>query len=357
MAHQFESGIFAHKAAWHGLGIVLDHHPSIEDALVLAGLDWEVGKLPLYAKLADGEAIEVAGHKAIVRESDSSVLGVVTDQYVPLQNKQAFEVFAPLVDDGTLKIETAGSLMGGRKVWIQCAYTDPVEIIPGDLIKPYVALATGHDGGMSVRIKDTSIRVVCNNTAEMAGFTLDGDAEGQRGATDFAIAHVGDVLGKSKAARDTIEAMRKQAIETVKLYRAMSVQPVNDEFVRKLVKEVFDQDYQRAVKLIAKFRQREEMADVHLREDTRRAIAELEKMLDKESRIERQIVDAFHNAPGADIAGETAWGAFNAATYYIDHLSGGGNGNGADRRLTSSWFGAGAQKRRKALSLVAEAVR
>lgn len=352
MSHEFESGFVVGQAAWHGLATVLKDAPSIEVALRESGLDWDVAAMPMHVSC--GENVPVQGHKAIVRMIDHRVLGVVTDSYVPLQNREAFEIFAPLVDDGTLEIRTGGSLMGGRKVWLQCAYTQPVEVVPGDLIQPFIALATGHDGGMSVRIKDTSVRVVCNNTAEMAGFTFDGDAGGQRGATDFAITHVGEVKRRTIEARDTILAMREQAKETIRVYRTMSSTPVTDGFVRRLVKEVFDQDYQKATRLIAKFRQREEFADVKLRDETRKAIAALEGMLDKESRIERQIVEAFHEAPGSDIAGQTAWGAFNAATYYIDHLSGGPNGGlpSRERRLTSSWFGEGARKRHKALELI-----
>lgn len=87
---------------------------------------------------------------------------------------------------------------------------------------------------------------------------------------------------------------------------------------------------------------------VSIREQTRAAIADLEKLLNNTGRVEKAIVESFHEGPGHELAGETAWGAFNAVTDYIDHRVSGGQ----DRRMSSSWFGEGARKRRKAFELI-----
>jgi phage/plasmid-like protein (TIGR03299 family) len=354
MAHEFESGFVVREQAWHGLAVVLQDNPSIEDAIVKAGLDWNVveGELTTNVMTAQGVGpVAVKGWKALLRDRDNAVLGVVTDQFNPFQNKDAFGWFGELVKDGTCRIETAGSLQGGRKVWVQARYADAIEVTDGDALIPYLLLANGHDGKMSLRIINTPTRVVCCNTMQAAGAVEDGDAEGDDAiaAKGFAISHKGDVRAKAEAARRAIVAMNRELKVTVDAYRKMAGLPVTEDYVRRLAKELFDADYIKAKDLIAKFRVREEQADVSIREQTRAAIADLEKLLNNTGRVEKVIVDSFHNGPGADLAGETAWGAFNAVTDYLDHKVSGGQ----DRRMASSWFGEGARKRRKAFDLIA----
>lgn len=349
MSHQFESGIVVREQAWHGLATVLADNPTVEEAIVQAGLDWKVLELSLRA--VGIPTIEVEGWKALVRDKDSAVLGVVTKQYQPFQNDEAFGWFQPLIDDGTCKIETAGSLQGGKKVWVQARYADDIEVKDGDTVVPYLLLANGHDGKMSLRLINTPTRVVCWNTMQAAGATEDGhqDVDAAKG---YAIAHQGDVMAKANAARSAIVRMNKELHITIDTYRDMTKMPVDDAYVQALAKQVFDADYIKATALIAKFRQREEHEDVDIRADTRRAIADLEKLLTKESQVEKRVLSSFHDGPGHELAGETAWGAFNAVTNYLDHEVPGSQ----DRRMSSSWFGEGARKRKKAFQLVASSI-
>src|SRR5678815_2693601 len=161
MAHEVESGMFVGQPAWHGLGTVLPNAPSIEDAIVCAGLDWTVKLAPL-AIVADGRPVD---HCATVRESDDSILGVVGPGYVPLQNREAFAWFQPMVESGAVTLEAAGSLREGRRIWIlgRCADSS-ADIVPGDEVRQYLLLAHGHDGSLAIRVGFTSVRVVCANT-------------------------------------------------------------------------------------------------------------------------------------------------------------------------------------------------
>jgi hypothetical protein len=184
---------------------------------------------------------------------------------------------------------------------------------------------------------------------QAAGAVEDGDSE-RVTAKGFAITHVGDMKAKAEAARRAIVAMNTELKLTVDAYRAMSKLPVTEEYVRRLAKEVFDADYIRAKDLIATFRKRQEQTgDANIREQTKKAIAELESLLGQEGRVEKAIVRSFHEGPGHELAGETAWGAFNAVTDYLDHKVQGNQ----DKRMSSSWFGEGARKRRKTFELIA----
>lgn len=113
MAANVETMFYTREKPWHGLGIRVAEAPSSEEALRLAGLDWQVKQEPVYTDT--GEAIP--GYKANIRDRDRRVLGVVTDRYKIIQNKEAFAFTDALLGKG-VRYETAGSLQGGRRVWL-----------------------------------------------------------------------------------------------------------------------------------------------------------------------------------------------------------------------------------------------
>ncbi|MDD3948752.1 MAG: DUF932 domain-containing protein, partial [Anaerolineaceae bacterium] len=141
MAHELmehDNMFSVQETPWHGLGIILPNAPSIDDALRIAKLDWQVRMLPLYAQDPQNTLMPVDAHKAIQREDTGEIFTVTSKYYTPLQNAEAFDVFRPLVEDGSIELETAGSLQNGRKVWIlaKIATTDAMEVRDGDTIKP-----------------------------------------------------------------------------------------------------------------------------------------------------------------------------------------------------------------------------
>ena len=170
MSHEVEKMVFAGATPWHGLGTEIGDETNFWDAFKLAGLDWEVETEPLYRK---GAADQVVGEEvkaqAAVRTSDDRVLGVVGPRWTPLQNRDAFKVFEPLVDSGDLVLHTAGSLRNGERVWVLCQLgADNTEIVKDDEIAKFVLLSNGHDGKLAVHLGFTPIRVVCANTEAMA---------------------------------------------------------------------------------------------------------------------------------------------------------------------------------------------
>ena len=164
MAHQVEKMVFAGATPWHGLGTQIDGETSFWDAFQQAGLDWEVDTKPLFT--ADGEQVS---HRAAYRTSDDRILGIVGKRWTPLQNREAFEIFEPLVDSGEMAIHTAGSLRNGERIWVLCQLNqDNSEIVKGDEIAKFVLLSNGHDGKLAVHFGFTPIRVVCANTEALA---------------------------------------------------------------------------------------------------------------------------------------------------------------------------------------------
>ena len=162
MAHMIETMFSVREKPWHGLGTIVMEAPASAEALKLAGLDWEVVQEPVYT---DNREL-IKGYKANVRSSDRRVLGVVSDRYKVVQNTDAFSFTDELLGKG-VKYETAGSLQEGKKVWL-LARLPKEYVIAGERISPYLVFSNTHDGSGSVKVAVTPVRVVCNNTLNLA---------------------------------------------------------------------------------------------------------------------------------------------------------------------------------------------
>ena len=194
MAHQFESGFFASNTpAWHGLGTVLDHPPTIAEAIKAAGLDWQVREQELFTQTERGLGV-VPTHKALVRSTDYRQLGIVSQQYQPLQNLHAFNFFDFLLHDGDVSLEAAGSLKEGKRIWVLAKINNLTQdVVQNDAVNPYLLLSNSHDGSLAVWIQFTPIRVCCNNTLSYA---LSKRTEHQKIGRAFSIRHQGDIQAK-----------------------------------------------------------------------------------------------------------------------------------------------------------------
>ena len=189
MAANVETMFYTREKPWHGLGTMVAEAPNSKDALRLAGLNWKVLQEPVYTE--NEELIQ--GYKANVRDTDRKVLGVVTDRYKVIQNEEAFAFTDTLLGEG-VRYETAGSLQEGRRVWMLARL--PREfIIGGERISPYMVFSNTHDGSGAVKTALTPIRVVCNNTLNLALRTA---------KRSWSMIHTGDISGKIAEAKNTL---------------------------------------------------------------------------------------------------------------------------------------------------------
>lgn len=161
MSAEFESGFVGRKPAWHGLGTVIKEAVSSDEALRLAGLDWNVAQ---HEVMVDN--VVVPGYKANVRDSDNSVLGIVGNKYRNVQPEEAFSFTDELLAASDTRYETAGSLYGGRRIWL-LAHMPETEIA-GSAIAPYVFFTTTFDGSTSTIAGMTPTVIVCANTLSYA---------------------------------------------------------------------------------------------------------------------------------------------------------------------------------------------
>ena len=231
MAANVESMFFVgeRNKPWHGLGACVEMAPTSKDALRMAGLDWEVLQKPI--STLEGE--EIAGYRCNIRNTDRKVLGVVSDRYKVVQNREAFAFTDALLGDG-VRYETAGSLQEGKRVWL-LARLPREYIIAGERISPYLVFTTSHDGSGAVKVAITPVRVVCNNTLNLALDTA---------SRSFSMMHTQSVQSKIEEAHDTLFKAEKYMDHLGIEFEKLREKRVSDDDLRDYITELLpiDQD-------------------------------------------------------------------------------------------------------------------
>lgn len=170
MAHQlmtYDTMLAVKERPWHGLGVVLEDAPSIEDAKEKSGLNWTASIKPSYFEADDGQFVRVPGQNAVVRDDVSVVIGAVGDRYEIYQNDEMWKFIDTFKSQTNCDIETAGSLRNGAITWV-LAKNGAVEYVTGDPIEEFFLFRNSFDGSSPIMSTFTNIRVVCANTMALA---------------------------------------------------------------------------------------------------------------------------------------------------------------------------------------------
>ena len=200
MSANVETMFSVRETPWHGLGRIVMDAPASREALELAGLDWQVESRNIYS----GTGAMIPGYRANVRSTDDAVLGVVSDRYRIVQNEEAFQFTDDLLGEG-VTYETAGSLQGGKKVWM-LARLPRKYLIAGDQVEPYLVIFNSHDGSSGVKVAMTPIRVVCQNTLNLALNTA---------KRSWTARHTENVLLRVQDARETLQLDSNKLYENI----------------------------------------------------------------------------------------------------------------------------------------------
>lgn len=232
MAHNVETMFSANRVVpWHyeltkDVTKLIQEAPTSKEALHLAGLDWTVEQKPVYME----NGIVIPNYKANVRDTDGSCLGIVTDRYKIVQNTEAFEFTDAIVgetEDGVVKYETAGSLCGGRKIWLLAKM--PTKKILDDDVDPYMFFSNSHDGSGAIKIGMTPVRICCANTLAMALNSA---------KRSWSTKHVGDMQSKLEEAKLCLQMadkyMQNLDIEADRLANATLYKEQIDEILDEL---------------------------------------------------------------------------------------------------------------------------
>lgn len=221
---------------WHGIGEIIKGTLSSEEAIKVAKLDWDVVPMPMY----DGNGREIKGYKVNQRSSDGKNLGVVTNRYKVVQNKEAFAFTDALLGEG-VQYETAGSLDSGKRVWM-LARMEKTEIAE-EQIDPYLVFTNSHDGKGAVRVAAVPIRIVCENTLNLAL---------SKASRHWTCAHKGDIQSKLDEARYTLASAERYMEALEEEFGELKLKKVTEKQVRdmteKLLQIEFDNLYKKAIK-------------------------------------------------------------------------------------------------------------
>jgi phage/plasmid-like protein (TIGR03299 family) len=313
-----DSMMYTDKIPWHGLGTKLDNPATASEAIVAAGLDWAVVQRPVYTPNQAGHLVEIPNRLAVIREDTDETFAIMSAGYMPSQNWDAFGATDALVAQGAAVYHTAGSLFGGRKIWLLIKLPDDIEIIKGDVIQPYLLLYNSHDGSQALRMVLTPIRVVCDNTLSVALNQATGG---------FYAKHTRNIMSRVAEAREVLGL--------ADAYYKMFNRQI-DQLVNSRLTALQTQDY---LQRVYEF----DGEKTYEQQDYRRLRA-YESTLD--------LLGHPSNTFGG-IAG-TKYAALNAVTYYVDHERsvGGSATEAGERRLNGSWFGMGAKIRQRAFDLL-----
>lgn len=315
MAHELEmingaaQMAYVGETPWHGLGVKVSNDLTPDQMLQAAGLDWSVEKVPAFANIG-GKQVDI-GRSALVRTTDNNILDIVSDDWNPCQNTEAFEFFNDFVAAGDMEMHTAGSLKDGKIVWALAKVKDSFELFGGrDQVDAYLHFTNPHQYGQSIDVRFTPIRVVCNNTLTLSLNMKSKNMVKVSHARQFDGDMVKEALGVAKEKLDKYKEMAQY----------LSQKRFNDENIVDYFKRVFP---------VA----------------TTKVEAQKELSLNA-----RTALEAIHTQPGAELGEGTWWQAFNAVTYMTDHVM----GRTADTRLHSAWYGVNKNLKTKALQTAVE---
>jgi phage/plasmid-like protein (TIGR03299 family) len=314
MAHELATTndmAYVGETPWHGLGNQLPKNQPIEVWQKAAGMDFEIKRTDVLFNAANGDGnllnLRSNPDTTVLYRSDTlDALSVVSKRYKVVQPKDVLGFYRDLVSVGGFELETAGILKGGKKLWALARTGQETLLSGNDKVKAYLLLATSCDGSLATTAQFTSVRVVCNNTLQMAV----GDSKGAvrvPHSTAFDPDAVKRELGLGLSAWDVFMAnIKDMSNRPVNKFEAMSylvnvlgdpALPLNDQPNQKAIQQVYG----------------------------------LYSGEGKGSKLSS--------------AAGTAWGLVNGITEYVDTHR---RARNQDYRLDSAWFGAGAQIKQKA---------
>lgn len=285
---------------WHGLGVLVKDAVTSADAIRLAGLDWQVLKTAL-SYTFNGETKDAPDAFGIVREDTGDWLGSVGSRYKCIQNRDGFSFLDAVLEQYGAKYETAGSLRGGRKVWMLARMPQQSFTLgKGDTVESYALFTTAHDGSEAAFCFPTTNRVVCNNTFRMA-------AKDRKNG--ISIRHTGSVKAKIGDAQAALGLAVKGLDSFHQAAEAMSGKRLE---VRPYAAGLLDD-------MIGLSEARKALVGDLIAADREKAEKDVERKAEQHAACLADVLERYEGDACGLAERGTAWAAFNAVTEHADH--------------------------------------
>lgn len=275
-----------------------------------AGMDWSIQSAEVRFAASDdlGTIHTFPEQKVLYRSDTQRPLSVVSQRYQVVQPAEILEFYRDLTEAGGFRLETAGVLKEGRKLWALARTGQSVLLKGRDEVRGYLLLATACDGTLATTAQFTSIRVVCENTLAIA-LRADGGAVKVGHRSKFDAQAVKKQLGIAISSWDGFMARMK----------ALSERKLTDASSEALLRRVLTDSAA------------ESANSQSVGERSMKAVQSLYAGLGRGSNL-------------ASSTG-TAWGLLNSITEYVDHHR---RSRSADHRRDTAWFGQGAAIKQRA---------
>ena len=283
---------------WHHLGRKLNKPATAAEAMVAARLDYTVIKRPMKAIIHGRHYADVPSAFATVRTDTNVVLGVVGSRYEPVQNKDCFSFFDPLIERDEAIYHTAGALGLGEKIWLLAKLPDYIRVgKKGDPVEKFILLYNSHDGSSHIRVKMTPIRVVCNNTLTAA---LSGSDQEVR------IKHTASATERLQEAHKVLELTNQLYQQLEYIFNRMALRKISGQQLVEFCKTLVPDNPEAETKT-------------------------------RTENIRNHIIYLHDDKKEADMHKGTLFGAFNAVTELVDHYA--SPNSSSTKQLKSMWFG------------------
>lgn len=312
------------KRAWHNLGTVVESAPSPHEALKIAKMDWEVYQTDGLTGYTGNPEQEYIGSKNWVfnyRSDINTVLGCVSSTFVPIQNETLAEFANALSNNDTgVKVESAGSVYEGKRVWFLLR-AEAFDVSAGkadskeDEVIPYILLANGHDGSLAFSARPTSVRVVCNNTLAWA--------LGRGSKNVFNLKHSSNIMDRVDEAKKKLTQYMGRVGEFSDSCEYLREHTMNQAQVQTFFLDMY-------TKLVAPIPTEPKNIEEQKKRDTAMyGVYEMCQNFDMDTTV----------------AGATAWNAFNSTTRWLQNR---GRTGSSDVRAYNKLLGNAADKSREA---------
>lgn len=312
--HLVNTMAYVGQRPWHGLGNALSPKQPIEVWAKQSGMDWQIESADV--RFVSGSSGTQLGsihafpeQKVLYRSDTKTPLSVVSSRYQVVQPREILEFYRDLTEVGGFELETAGVLKDGKKLWALARTGQSVSLKGHDEVNGYLLLATACDGTLATTAQFTSVRVVCNNTLQIAlgdsagavkvGHRSQFDAQAVKRQLGIAISSWDGFMTRMKALADrkVTDSVAETFMRRVLTYQAggpNTQAPVTNDRAIKAVHELYA-----------------------------------------------------GRGKGATLssASGTAWGLVNSVTEFVDHLR---RARSDDNRRDAAWFGTGATLKQRA---------
>lgn len=300
---------------------------SLEEATNRAGMNWTVSKRPIYVMNSDESLSTTNKFFATTRDDTNHVLGVVGPDYQVVQNYE-LAYLCERLQGSDVKIETAGSLDGGRRVFIQMR-GNAFDVGPKrDTNIPMTLFTNGHDGQWPLSSLPTSIRVICQNTLNMAL------SQGKRNNMIISLKHVGNMQDRLESMIDAIENWKDRTNQFQERAEILARKEVNTEFVQNFWTQIYSDMF----------------GEIHENP--------MNDAQNEDNKSAKSTMTKWANTFDSEVklSGANLWTAMNAVTYWLDHQQIYRGTKKNENRFVDTLFGDGAREKVNVMNAALEHV-